>query len=198
MMNLIEPILLLVLAFLPPAIYAIWIRNTEKYHREKWKSIAVSFTWGASIAVIASAILELLLGSSFAISVDDNNTVLLITAVGIAPVVEEFTKPLALHLKTVKKEIDEIEDGLIYGAVAGLGFSATENETITVIIALIYGIARIISGIAIMIKGFIDYSLKKTFLSPAALDSRTARLRTPERPFTERTAENVPALSMRS
>ena len=120
-------ILLIILSFLPPFLYTIWIRNTEKYHREKWKSIAVSFTWGASIAVIASAILELLLGSSFAISVDDNNTVLLITAVGIAPVVEEFTKPLALHLKTVKKEIDEIEDGLIYGAVAGLGFSATEN-----------------------------------------------------------------------
>ena len=38
-----------------------------------------------------------------------------------------MTKPLALRTKTVKKELDELEDGLIYGAVAGLGFSATEN-----------------------------------------------------------------------
>jgi len=38
-----------------------------------------------------------------------------------------LTKPLALRLKTVKKELDELEDGLIYGAIAGLGFSATEN-----------------------------------------------------------------------
>jgi RsiW-degrading membrane proteinase PrsW (M82 family) len=50
----------------------------------------------------------------------------LVTVV-IAPVIEEFTKPLALHLKSVKNNLDELEDGLIYGAVAGLGFSATEN-----------------------------------------------------------------------
>jgi RsiW-degrading membrane proteinase PrsW (M82 family) len=45
----------------------------------------------------------------------------------VAPTVEEFTKPLALRLKIVKRELDELEDGLIYGAIAGLGFSATEN-----------------------------------------------------------------------
>jgi RsiW-degrading membrane proteinase PrsW (M82 family) len=45
----------------------------------------------------------------------------------IAPIVEEFTKPLALYLRKVKTNLDELEDGLIFGAVAGLGFSATEN-----------------------------------------------------------------------
>lgn len=114
-------------AFLPPIIYAIWIRNTEKYNREKWKPIIVCFLWGATIAIVASIILELILGISLAISFDDGNILGLVTIIIIAPFAEELTKPLALRTKTVKKELDELEDGLIYGAVAGLGFSATEN-----------------------------------------------------------------------
>jgi protease PrsW len=114
-------------AFLPPIIYAIWIRNTEKYNREKWKPIIVCFLWGATIAIVASIILELILGISLAISFDDGNILGLVMAIIIAPFAEELTKPLILRTKTVKKELDELEDGLIYGAVAGLGFSATEN-----------------------------------------------------------------------
>ena len=115
------------MAFLPPIIYTIWIRNTEKYNREKWKPIFFCFLWGATIAIIASIILELILGLPLAISTDDANTFSLVIAVIIAPFAEELTKPIALRIKTVKKELDELEDGLIYGAVAGLGFSATEN-----------------------------------------------------------------------
>lgn len=125
--NLLETILLFVMAFLPPIIYAIWIRNTEKYHRERWWPIIFCFIWGATIAVIAAMILELVLQVSIAPSIEDQNIFGLITAIIIAPFAEELTKPLALRFKTVKKELDELEDGLIYGAVAGLGFSATEN-----------------------------------------------------------------------
>lgn len=126
-MNLGEIILLIIFAFLPPIIYTIWIRNTEKYHRERWISIFLCFFWGATIAIIAAVILEYILHFSLIPSFKDPSILGLITVVIIAPIVEEFTKPLALRLKTVKKELDELEDGLIYGAVAGLGFSATEN-----------------------------------------------------------------------
>ncbi|RLF51249.1 MAG: hypothetical protein DRN24_05280 [Thermoplasmata archaeon] len=124
-MKLLEILLLFIMAFLPPVLYAIWIRNTEKYNREKWKPIIFCFIWGATIAIVASIILEVVLGS---IVVSVNSSIyLIISAVLIAPFAEEFTKPLILGFKTVKKELDELEDGLIYGAVAGLGFSATEN-----------------------------------------------------------------------
>jgi len=115
------------MAFLPPIIYAIWIRNTEKYNREKWKPIFLCFFWGATIAIIASIIIEIILELPLAISINEGDTYSLVVAVIIAPFAEELTKPLALRIKTVKKELDELEDGLIYGAVAGLGFSATEN-----------------------------------------------------------------------
>jgi len=126
-MDLIELALLFTLAFLPPIIYAIWIRNTERYEREKWKPIFLCFLWGATIAIAASLILEVILDVSLTISVGDKNILSLVTVIIVAPFAEEFTKPLVLRLKTVKRGLDELEDGLIYGAVAGLGFSATEN-----------------------------------------------------------------------
>jgi len=141
--HLLETILLLSFAFLPPIIYAIWIRNTEKYNREKWKPIIVCFLWGATIAIAASIILELILGITITISFDDGNTFGLITAIIIAPFAEELIKPLALRTKIVKKELDELEDGLIYGAIAGLGFSATEN--------LIYGWGFLSEGLFIFL-----------------------------------------------
>jgi len=124
---MIEWFLLIFMSFLPPIIYTVWIRNTEKYNREKWKTILICFLWGASIAIIAALIIEVLLEISLVASIHDYDTLSLLTVILVAPVAEEFSKPLALRLKSVKKEIDELEDGLIYGAVAGLGFSATEN-----------------------------------------------------------------------
>jgi RsiW-degrading membrane proteinase PrsW (M82 family) len=136
-----ELILLAFMSFLPPLIYTVWIRNTEKYHREKWITLLICFLWGASIAIIAALILEILLEIPLAASIDNLDTLALMTVVFVAPVAEEFTKPLALRLQSVKKEINELEDGLIYGAVAGLGFSATEN--------LFYGWSFLEEGIII-------------------------------------------------
>jgi len=136
-----ELILLVIMAFLPPILYAIWIRNTERYHREKWIPIFLCFIWGATIAILASIFLELVLSIPLAVSIDNVDTFGFIIAIIIAPFAEEFTKPLALRLKTVKKELDELEDGLIYGAVAGLGFSATEN--------LLYGWSFLSEGLVV-------------------------------------------------
>ncbi len=126
-MNALETIILLIMAFFPPIIYTIWIRNWEKINKEKWKSIFLCFFWGATIAVIASIILEYILHFSIVPNLENPSSSGFVTIVFIAPFAEEITKPLALRLRSVKKELDELEDGLIYGAVAGLGFSATEN-----------------------------------------------------------------------
>ena len=126
-MRLIELIILLAAAFLPPILYAIWIRNTERYHRERWKPIALCFLWGATFAVIAAIILELFLGISITLTLQEGSFVQIIAILFLAPVAEELVKPLALTLPSVHRELTEYEDGLIYGAVAGLGFSATEN-----------------------------------------------------------------------
>jgi len=142
-MNLTSLVLLMVVAFLPPLMYVVWIRNTERYNREPWRPIVLCFLWGATIAVIAAFLLETVLDVSLSLSLSDENTLGLALVVAVAPLVEEFTKPLALRMKTVKKELDEPEDGFIYGAVAGLGFSATEN--------LLYGFNFLSEGLFVFI-----------------------------------------------
>lgn len=126
-------------AFLPPIIYAIWIRNTERFHRERWGAIIVCFFWGASIAIIAALILEITLDVSVNFSMRKGSLTQIIATIMIAPFAEELVKPLALRSAFVKKELGEFEDGLILGAVAGLGFSATEN--------LLYGISFFSEGL---------------------------------------------------
>jgi len=134
---------LVFLSFLPPLLYTIWIRNTERCHREQWKPIFLCFLWGATIAIVASLILEIILEIPLTYSLSRGEMTPFLVTVVIAPVVEEFTKPLALHLKSVKSNLDELEDGLIYGAVAGLGFSATEN--------LLYGYSFLSEGFVIFL-----------------------------------------------
>ncbi len=135
--------LLVFLSFLPPLVYTIWIRNTERCHRQQWLSIFLCFLWGATIAVVAALILEIILQIPLESSVSLTEVTPFLAVVVIAPVVEEFTKPLALRLRSVKNNLSEMEDGLIYGAVAGLGFSATEN--------LLYGYSFFSEGFVIFL-----------------------------------------------
>jgi RsiW-degrading membrane proteinase PrsW (M82 family) len=138
-LSRIEMGLLLITSFLPAIIYTIWFRNTEKYNRQRWGSIAVAFIWGASIAIIAALILEIILDIGVAITFSESTNLEMIAVIMIAPFAEELVKPLALRTRSIRKELNEIEDGLIYGAVAGLGFSATEN--------LFYGLSFFSEGL---------------------------------------------------
>jgi len=138
MTDMLTGIILIFLSFLPPIVYTIWIRNTERCHRQQWISIFLCFLWGATIAVIASLILEIIFEIPLTYSASIGGMTSFLAVVVIAPFVEEFTKPLALRLRSVKSSLSELEDGLIYGAVAGLGFSATEN--------LLYGYSFLSEG----------------------------------------------------
>jgi RsiW-degrading membrane proteinase PrsW (M82 family) len=138
---LVRAVVTVIAAFIPPLIYVVWIRNTERYEREPWGAILVCFAWGAGIATFASLILEVALAIPVAVSIEDDSARVFVAAVIVAPIVEEFTKPLVLGSRPVKSQLNELEDGLIYGAAAGLGFSATEN--------LFYGAAFMSEGLAV-------------------------------------------------
>ncbi len=142
-MNSGELVLLITFAFLPAILYIIWIRNTEKYNLERWTPIAICFIWGATIAVIAALILEMVFRSYFYTSPLGGDMIGFTSAVLIAPFAEEITKPLVLSFNVIRRELDELEDGFIYGAAAGLGFAATEN--------LLYGSVFLTQGLAIFV-----------------------------------------------
>jgi len=129
-------VILIAVAFIPMIIACIWIRNIEKYNREFWRYIFLTFAWGASIAIVMSLFLEK--------KVMSNYTNFLIIMVIIGPIIEEFSKVIPLFF--IRKQLTEVEDGFIFGAVAGLGFAATEN--------LIYGIRFMDYRIVILISLF--------------------------------------------
>ncbi len=127
-------IILFAVAFAPSIAYIIWIRNTERYAREPWGRIAGTFIWGAVFGVIIAVVFSLILMWVFEMtlpdrlysSIEENRgyTTLILVCV-IAPLAEEAAKGLGVFSAGV--ELDEVEDGLVYGSSVGLGFAATEN-----------------------------------------------------------------------
>ena len=139
-----EAVVLVLFSFLVPAIFVVWIRNTERYGREPWGPIIGMFLWGAIFAVIIGAFLSLIFIILFSAATPveqilsrhfaDPTTILL--ALVIAPFTEEFAKAFGVLRRSFV--IREPEDGFVYGATSGLGFSATEN--------LLYGVSAFVIG----------------------------------------------------
>jgi protease PrsW len=127
-MALEEQIALLVaVAFLPPLVYLVYIRFQERYNREPWGRLLGVFLFGATVSVGLALILEIAFGNNYHRAYDFGAVVprALVMAVIGAPIIEELTK--AWGVRSAKGRIREIEDGIVYGVAAGLGFSATEN-----------------------------------------------------------------------
>ncbi|HVL49409.1 MAG TPA: PrsW family glutamic-type intramembrane protease [Candidatus Thermoplasmatota archaeon] len=122
----LEPVYLaglLLAAFLPAILWTITIRQVEGRRREPWSRVARAFVSGGLLGV--GAALVLLQGALwFARPMPAAESLLFVTVVA-APLVEEATKPLGLLL--FRDADPEPENGYIYGAAAGLGFSAVEN-----------------------------------------------------------------------
>lgn len=111
--------LLAAASFVPPFAFMAWVRSRERHGREPFGSVVAMFLYGATLGVAAALLLSGVVGlsgvtASFAIA-----------AVIVAPLVEEACKGVGLRF--VRFRIDEMEDGLVYGAAAGLGFAATET-----------------------------------------------------------------------
>ncbi len=121
-------------AFAIPLAFVWWVRNTPRYGREPMRVVLHVFGWGAFVSVVIALILELLLTSAameigplyrylathFAMQPSDVFGFLI-----AAPFVEEAAK--GLGARTARLSMHTPTDGLVYGAAAGLGFSAMEN-----------------------------------------------------------------------
>src|SRR6266571_5273196 len=126
-------LVLIISAFVPPLVFMAWIRNTARYGKEPWWNVLKAFVWGAVlsvlVAIVASIILLVTLGQIG--SVNDffarrfTDPTIAIGALVVAPIAEEAAK--GLGVQAGRPETQALLDGLVYGAAAGLGFSATEN-----------------------------------------------------------------------
>lgn len=122
--DLVTLSILLVIAFVPPVILAVRLRNAESRRREPWRALVRAFLWGAVPAAFLAIAIEVALDPHFA-TYSPLLALFPVTTVVLAPVIEEVAK--GLGLLWVRDEDPEPADGFVYGGAAGLGFAATEN-----------------------------------------------------------------------
>src|SRR5437899_4174972 len=181
-----SPLFLLVLvvsAFSLPLVFLVWIRNTARYGREPWSTVLKTFAWGAVFSVIIALVFSLVLvlrlrqiqslHDFFARRFADPGPA--IGVLIVAPVVEEAAK--GVGARAGRPQTQSKTDGLVYGAAAGLGFSATENLVYALAALLVPGVGPSGSLIVVAVRSFsstflhasstavMGYGLAKSWLS---------------------------------
>jgi RsiW-degrading membrane proteinase PrsW (M82 family) len=113
---------------IPTAIYVAIIWLFDRYEKEPLWLLTVTFLWGAIPAIILSLIVEFILGIPVSV-LGEGLLTDVVESGGVAPVVEEIAKAAALLglFIFLRREFDNVLDGIIYGALVGFGFAMTEN-----------------------------------------------------------------------
>ncbi len=117
---------ILVVAFVPPLLFMIRVRNLEHFDRNPWSIMFLVFAWGAVGAIFLALVGESWLNLPLDTYRPSRVPQTMWLAVILGPLVEEPAK-VGILVFLSKRRMREEEDGLVYGAAAGLGFSATEN-----------------------------------------------------------------------
>lgn len=119
----------LLFGFLPMFLYAGSVYWLDRYEKEPKVLLGGVFIWGAIVAAGGAFFINTLLGLGVYLFSSSETFTELTTSVFIAPIVEETLKGLAVLVVYLvfTSEFDSILDGIIYAAIAALGFAATEN-----------------------------------------------------------------------
>jgi protease PrsW len=117
-------------------VYLLFIRAIDLYEREPLRYVVPVFIWGFAVATTISLAFNTLAQITFA-SVVSKQAASFLTAVFVAPVVEESAKGLALliifvvaYLASRRRRLIEfagVMDGIVYGAAVGFGFTLAED-----------------------------------------------------------------------
>ena len=115
-------------ALLPAIGYSLLVVALDRHEREPWRVLLGAFGWGATVATLFSLLANTAAGGLLGAAYGPETGAFLAIGLG-APVIEETFKGIALLglLVMFRDEFDNILDGLVYGALIGLGFAMTEN-----------------------------------------------------------------------
>ena len=157
-LGIIPAILAAFVAFVPAVIYVLPLLWLDRYDPEPPLSLAISFVWGAVVAVFVSLIVNTIFGVAVGRFAGEGVGDIA-GAVISAPIIEEATKGLAVILLLYfwRREFDGIVDGIVYAGVVALGFATVEN-------VLYYGRELIAEGFA----GLVGVFVLRGILSPFA------------------------------
>jgi RsiW-degrading membrane proteinase PrsW (M82 family) len=112
-----------------PVFLFIWFMDRNE--PEPWSHLILGFCWGAFVATAISMVFNGMFEFISVAAVGNEAIASQLTASLSAPFIEEITKGAALLFLYVlfRDEFDNALDGLVYGAVVGLGFAWFENIT---------------------------------------------------------------------
>ncbi|MCA9932801.1 MAG: PrsW family intramembrane metalloprotease [Ardenticatenaceae bacterium] len=115
-------------AVIPTLLYVGIIYWIDRYEKEPWWLLTAAFLWGAIPSIIIAYVVNTLFTIPFYYFAG-NATGETLAAAFVAPPVEESVKGLALLIIfwRWRHEIDSLLDGIIYGAIVGMGFAMVEN-----------------------------------------------------------------------
>jgi len=114
-------------AIIPMFTYLLIIWRTDRYDREPFSLIIINYIYGAVGAILLAVIGSELIAAMISYILQNEEMMLRIQTIFVAPVVEETTKGFFLFLMVANKKFDNITDGIVYGGAIGLGFGMTEN-----------------------------------------------------------------------
>lgn len=103
----------------------LWL---DRWEPEPPRLLVLAFTWGASVAIVVSVILELVFGSLLATG--EAATDEFVTLAIVAPIVEEAAKGLFLLIMMTgrrRNELNSLTDCLVYAGITAAGFAWLEN-----------------------------------------------------------------------
>ncbi len=114
------------LTAVPYCALLLWLDRNEK---EPWALIIIALLWGAATATFISGMFNDAFGSLALSAVGDPNLAHQLTASFSAPFIEELTKGFAVMMIffLFRRDFDNVLDGMLYGALVGLGFAWFEN-----------------------------------------------------------------------
>ncbi len=128
-LGFVPAVLASLIAFTPAALYILPLVGIDRYDPEPFWLLALSFAWGALVAVIVSFFVNTFFGVAVFVGSGDPDIAQVATAVISAPVVEEASKGIGLLILLLffRRYFDDILDGIVYGGVIALGFATVEN-----------------------------------------------------------------------
>ncbi len=114
-------------ALVPMLTYLLIIWRIDRYDREPFNLVIINYIYGAVGAIILAVIGSGIISATVDFLLNNEQLMLRIETIVVAPIVEETTKGFFLFLMVANKKFDNITDGIVYGGAIGLGFGMTEN-----------------------------------------------------------------------
>ena len=139
-------------------LYLFFVRAVDLYERESLRYVIPVFIWGFAVATTVSLVFNTIASVTIS-SLAGNQAASFLTAVFVAPPVEETAKGLALLIAFLVAyaaarrrglvEFAGVMDGIVYGSAVGFGFAIAED----ILYGLQYGsetflVRRIFGGFA--------------------------------------------------